>query len=66
MGDGWLLQDAPRVPAGAASVARCHAQNNSLEEMHSQPWYVLLASIWVSSGLLQRIHRPGLHRGLLG
>lgn len=60
MGDAWLSWDAPIVPAGAASIPRCHAQNISLEEMPSQLWYVLPVTIWVDSGLLQTIRRLGL------
>lgn len=42
---GALWWDAPTVLAGGASVPGCHTQNDSLEEMCSQPWYVLLVSI---------------------
>lgn len=54
---------------GDAPLSQCiqmwHAQNNSLEEMYSQLWYVLPVGIWVRSELLQRICWPGLHRRLL-
>lgn len=48
LSDACLWWGAPTVLAGGASVPGCHAQNDSLEEMRSQPWYVLLVSISAS------------------
>lgn len=63
LSDACLWWGAPTVLAGGASVPGCHAQNNSLEEMRSQPWYVLLVSI---SASLRLPAWPGLLGGLSG